>query len=145
MANYLYNGVKLPALPAFKYPNITINLSRYGGYDAVATENEAVWLSSYAQLASANGGQHIYHYDDGDTEWTENGERTETIISASGATLIWANHDVYYGQYVDGSYVATDELYLAASDPIPVSTPDPQSLTAGWLVGKKIAAMRGKV
>ena len=25
------------------------------------------------------------------------------------------------------------------------ATPDPQSLTAGWLVGKKIAAMRGNV
>jgi hypothetical protein len=36
-------------------------------------------------------------------------------------------------------------LYLAASDPVPVSPPlDPTALLMGWLAGKRMAAMRGK-
>ena len=64
---------------------------------------------------------------------------------------IWANTDMK-------AYLATDNgdgwynfellgtIGLQASEPIPVgvSTLDPQSFMMGWLVGRRIAAMRGK-
>jgi hypothetical protein len=48
---------------------------------------------------------------------------------------IWANTNMYYS---DGS------VYLAASDPIPVPTYDPDALLQGHLVGCRLRAMRGK-
>lgn len=48
----------------------------------------------------------------------------------------------------------TDTVYLAASEPIPVGsepekpttfTPDPISMTMGWIVGRRIAGQRGKI
>ena len=62
----------------------------------------------------------------------------------TGMTATDALKSMFYG--TGGTFTGTPEIntsyYLAV--PVPISL-DPQSLTAGWLVGKKIAAMRGKV
>ena len=74
--------------------------------------------------------------DGNPTTWGAFSEANETTKDAPSNMLPrWSNYDIYNE---DGT------VYLAASDPIPVSsfTPDPSSLTMGWLVGRRIAGQR---
>ena len=150
--NYLYNGVELPALPEWDketYPYAVIT-----PMFATTDPNKGAKLYVYsAPLYHAEGElttatackrmialwSYLSHPEYGWYKYTSTTEIGFTdpedmeagdIIARSA---VWTNTDILNE---DGS------IYLAASDPVPVSALDPQSLTAGWLVGKKIAAMR---
>jgi hypothetical protein len=127
MANYLYNGVELPALPDYdktKFPYayiITTNyenhpyhlrlytspfLPKSGDTQRVyiledSTMDDRVWYLG-ADNWSGRNENHVDNYDDNKTPlW--NNERYSTFV--------WANTDILNA---DGS------IYLAASDPVPV-------------------------
>lgn len=141
MANYLYNGVELPALQDLPYKHAYINTSESFGYV----------LSAYsAPFVAVDDGLYIlpvdsyptysykrYYVKDG--EWTllyygaavENGGQGNGAISKL-SSVIWANTDI-----VDES----GEVVFTASDPIPVNpapTLDPTALLMGWQVGNRI-------
>lgn len=132
MANYLYNGVELPSLPDWdkethpyaviiKHSNGYLFAARSTAFTAAAESGYMVGEASVKYLAV-------------DGVWT-----TSTLAVSGG--VIWANHDIYLT-------ADATALVLAASSPVPVTTAapiEPTSFMQGWLVGKKIAAMRGKV
>ena len=160
--DYLYNGVRLPQLPEWDktvYPYAYLStMPFFKVYTLQVSQQPADLLgneeSFYTKtpLMTSN-----FRYDSvfglpPSVEWSEwdetgvgdaygssIGDVNPDMENYDGATdkLIWCNHDV---TYPDGT------VFLAASEPIPAPEVDldPQSLTAGWLVGKKIAAMRGK-
>lgn len=122
MANYLYNGVELPALPEWdkeKYP--------------YALLGNHTWLNDKmrAQLVCYSEKAETGYNDDGDIAYwvVINGTRIEFYIvypintipsdwgnpteytGSANRSGIWSNTDIYLD---DGT------LYLAASDPVPV-------------------------
>ena len=150
MANYLYNGVVLPALPEWDkttYPYAVINCA-----DGVYTlwiplspvfycvnvdTSETLWdnallLSlgdSYNTVWNGwDGLKYVYNADSGAWEYT--GDRVSPFnakihnTSIGDDRLVWANYDV---PVFDGSASGnplTGDIYLAASDPVPVATLD---------------------
>lgn len=166
MSKYLYNGVELPALPEWDrwaYPYALIakeegNSSNPRYLFAFKEEIKLqgpLFLNYYANTVEGRSPSEPYYralLDDNQFMWgelTEYDPNGETLPPCVGVPF-WSNFDLYTRE---------DDLYLAASYPIdaetgeeihdyeivPVFTTAPQSLTAGWLVGNKIAAMRGKV
>lgn len=147
-----YNGVELPTLPEWDketYPYALI--THFTGIAGTIDDHYRLicWESLPPTYVSSNK-DYIGNSDadadpipavqatywDGDTAWK--GFEEFTVRNASLNSLVWANFDIYAS---DGT------LYLAASDPIPVTTAapiDPTSFMQGWLVGRRIAAMRGK-
>ena len=146
MGRYLYNGVELPALPewdkeqypyafithinlAVVYYNYTLHV--YSSY-RFATNDKGNWAiinvgaaKSCYTLASTN-------YD----AWGAFKDKEDGgLAPAVESTVVWSNFDVLTE---DGT------LYLAASDPVPVTPLDHTALTQGWIVGKRLAAMRTK-
>ena len=112
MANYLYNGVELPALPewdkeAYPYAYIAcLNGTQY--FLKIFSEQQTVGDGGFMLMSSPN----LYKLTDG--EWAS------FSSLGAGGTLIWCNVDAYYntGDAVDEELRGT--LFLAASDPIPV-------------------------
>ena len=127
MSNYLYNGVELPAVPKTEYPYEVIVQNNSSGDYFLMADDEAFTASADGDTVRLFPGV-AYALENG--EWVESVGRTN-------CKAIWSNHNILNE---DGT------LYLAASDPIPVSTftHDPISLTLGWLVGRRIAGQRGK-
>lgn len=131
---YLYNGVELPALPFLDtYPYVVMYQSVNSSTGEVVAPYLYQFFCSespiYLTTASNNGELVIYmevpcsHYNyyldgytnsNGDTGWVQgitNKNWGGTYIKY--CDFIWANHDVLN---VDGT------VYLAASDPVPVSS-----------------------
>lgn len=160
MINYLYNGVQLPALPEWDretYPYVVID-DQGGHYYGEPTQ---YLLVAYKTLPTTYS--HVYGKDShgvsGATDYVYSGydsinrpENWYSSVNGYGAcspssggsglamrnldTVIWANYDVLNA---DGT------LYLAASEPVPVTTTapiDPAAMMMGVLAGKKIAGMR---
>ena len=140
--NYLYNGVELPALPEWDkgtYPYAVITecatIPASGATHMLYVTSKKLFAETDGECT--NGAGHVYRYIPGNAEWTYLSE----VNIVNGATTtngeaIWCNGDIYYKD---------STLYLAASDPIPVTTIDPTSLMQGYLVGCAIRANRGKV
>ena len=144
---YLYNGVKLPALPEWDkemYPYAwlldcgRVSWSNFRVYELYvlgkpSTRDEWGILSLPAPWNKYD----LNVFDDERiTEW-EVGSPCY-IDHHLTAYPIWTNHDILNE---DGS------LYLAASDPVPVTSAqpiDPNSMLAGYLVGCRLRSMRGK-
>ena len=136
MANYLYNGIELPALPewdkeTYPYAYITNDGSLYCfWYEATAKNvGDGGYMTSFSTTR-------MYLLKDG--VW-------EKTVTYGGGYLLWSNADTYYaeGDAIDEELWGT--LYLAASDPIPVTSapaPDAASMLMGWLVGRAIAGQR---
>ena len=107
MANYLYNGIELPALPEYDkkaYPYVTIDIV-----------NSTTCLNLYAVLPTVNGNQYVFAEKCAVIYYTLHGDTWEyfdslTISNASFDTLIWSNHDILNE---DGT------IYLAATIPLP--------------------------
>lgn len=153
MPRYLYNGVELPALPEWDketYPYVVMTTMMQGGvvygvrivaYSEpmhLVLNNSGVGSDYYLGVVAGNPFLTTgswYLSSDTTPEFTE---KTLTYDYLYTKEPHWANYDVLNR---DGT------LYLAASDPIPVSsfTPDPISMTMGWLVGRRIAGQRSKV
>ena len=138
---YLYNGVELPALPEWdkeKYPYAVII---YG--NSLNPKSVTFYVSKeiVVQKPDYDGVKLVFERDymkttgttySDDFAWGELKQPTSTS-SPYINYAIWANTDIYNP---DGT------LYLAASEPVPVT--DHNALVQGWIVGKRLAAMRGK-
>lgn len=136
--NYLYNGVELPALPewdktAYPYAFITRVL---GKPILQVSVERPYWDNSDMRF--------LYDSDGGWAEcknglWEDFIFMNPAFYTSDEFRPLWSNFDVLNE---DGS------VYMAASEPIPVGastfTPDPISLTLGWLVGRRIAGQRKK-
>ena len=125
--NYLYNGVELPALPewdreAYPYAVMVYNGTQYRlvlkGTPFTVTVN-----SGYVSINPMNYPK--YRLVDGAWE-------SFTQFTASWSGVMWANHDLYYADSVAD---VGGTLYLAASEPIPISTFDKASFLAGLACG----------
>lgn len=147
MATYLFNGVELPALPSWSkttYPYA------YVGYHNGTTPKYirfAVFkypLNYYSSKEAAYHSQgsntsRRWQYQDG--AWVSTGQ---TYTGNKGAIAnpkqpFWSNVDV-----IDQT---TGELWIAASEPVPVveispRTPQALSMLRGWLTGRRTARMR---
>lgn len=155
--NYLYNGVELPDIYTVYTPELQkthpfayIHRAMHGGgcyFEAY--EEQAYWeensLSASGYSLTYNSytvGRISYFCETDGTTWVEQecqtvfGVEEYTFQEGASTKLYWANVDV---KNPNG-----DGIYLAASAPIPVSTftPDPISMTMGWLVGRRIAGQR---
>lgn len=148
MANYLYNGVELPALPTWDkttYPYAVIvekyktqglppNLVKITWYELYICDKEIQAISdnvcgafdtSYTKSQCTDG------------VWGDFAEPQHSD-SLGLSDVIWTYKTIYRS---DGT------IWLAASDPIPVTTapaPDAASMLMGRLVGRAIAGQRGK-
>lgn len=148
MANYLFNGVELPALPALDYPHVVI----VGGMTASFRVRYSIHMTDkpLVDVAGCLCAADVYYTEYGCWEadieggvWTlEEEKQFGTYNAFSGAAnspKIWSNYDIMSNK---------GELVFAASDPIPVTAPeplDPESMTLGWLVGRRIAGQRKRV
>lgn len=113
MTNYLYNGVELPALPAwnkaeYPYAYISVNPTKTMYFLFLCP----IELIVDGSLITPNGeeiqGLQCTTY----APFSNWGEAQETVYSGSGKIApFWSNHDILN---TDGS------VYLAASDPIPL-------------------------
>ena len=143
--NYLYNGKELPALPEWDKETcpyaIIITGIIVGATDLYCSSEPyiAEVVDGYNQITTER--VNLLHYRYRTEEYvsgaSDGWEQVATSITIHPAPL-WTNTDIFYE---DGT------LYLAASDPVPVTTAapiDPTSFMQGWLVVRRIAAMRGK-
>lgn len=172
--NYLYNGVELPELPErdkTKYPyayieqgtNVITGALAYGlWYSSVPCCLVRRWID--------NNEYYVYDFRTTDAPATLNqmilvdgtwkgfGETTYNssvrvfwLTPSDVDKVIWCNTDLMFSIEEDSELevgeapTVSDELYLAASTPVPVggSTPlDPTALLMGWMVGRRLAEMR---
>ena len=155
--NYLFNGVELPALPEWDkaaYPYVVIVQSDDAYYAYALTEEsyllreingskEYQWLKCTAPhlrtvySASTSLGWAGVFAESG--SWDYINSTLSNSIGCDGEItkpVIWSNHNI---PYEDGTI-----FFEKCDDPIPVSTftPDPISMTMGWLVGRRIAGQR---
>lgn len=149
MANYLYNGVELPELPEWDktaYPYVVIRFATSPGvFDdcyiieaypgkPITVENTILGATvEYIKLETASSCLTVGSIDvDGDA-W----EVSQIVFEGEGKyglkSIVWSNFDI---NHVDGT------LYLAASEPVPVPVYDHTAMVQGWIVGKRLAAMR---
>lgn len=147
MANYLYNGVELPALPEWDktaYPYAAISCDATRATLLVSSHPYRVWASKSGETELFGIG---YADEDSDAAYYYTSESGTWDIKNAGieypsgmAVLqgllpwIWANYDLLNKE--DGT------LYLAASEPVPVPVYDHTAMVQGWIVGKRLAAMR---
>lgn len=137
MSNYLYNDIELPQLPEWDkatYPYAVITVEENATINKVhalwCSKNPAIYYNLMKQLQFGGETGATSVLNDGDTEWGELYE-SELTHNNAGCAVIWANYDVHYCQYQgNGSYVATDEIFLPASDPVPV--PDEPETVLAW-------------
>ena len=119
MANYLYNGINLPARPEwdsenYPYACISYSLTYYHLYISTVKQYMGEDGSTH-WAASGTYTRYRVRPSAGETEWTlmeEESEITSTNVGSDyniGSNVKWANFDVLNE---DGT------LYLAASDPI---------------------------
>lgn len=150
MANCLYNGTILPALPKNAYPYSAIHLNILSDTEYIAKlvcSTCALTFSdgfiSSSLIASEEGTRIVYTAYQGTTEWKQetDGEKNftagESVYGFAMGDLKWSNFDILNE---DGT------LYLAASEPVQITAPvlDPLSLWLGWKAGNWVARQRGK-
>ena len=145
MANYLYNGVKLPDINAVYTPELQathpyaeISLTKYnsGGYylklhqapNWVDTADGKYWLGVGERL--------MYDLDGSEWVFWENGSGSNgSAMDFFLKETLWSNYNI-----MD---ISDNSVWLAASTPVPVTETDHNALIQGWIVGKRLAAMRG--
>jgi hypothetical protein len=171
---YLYNGVELPVLPEWDkktYPYATIDSVATMTQITVTLTFRKSWRQD-VQMASSNQPTDAIWRQPGDilyqltksgynptigsitaTDWGEGVEVTEAEWSKA-TSVRWSNTDI-----VSQGSISHDagELILAASNPIdaetgeeidvrpvPVTETDHNARIMGWIVGKRLAAQRGR-
>jgi hypothetical protein len=142
VADYLYNGVRLPA--------ISVGLKTY---KAIYIKNELYYLAARTSghVISSGGGvllnqKHctaseiqaglaydVYKIIDG--VWVQVDASDEMEVPLGDYTPVWSNHDIK--QYNNSSVVVFE-----ASQPIPVPTLDPSVFLTGWHMGQLIRSLR---
>lgn len=148
MGNYLYNGIKLPDINTVwtdkeTYPYAYITASTSPRRLILTATNKKVMRTNGTCMVTATSSYDNYTvYELTDGEWVS-GTYSGSFIA------VWCSEDLYYSSVLsdDTDSDLAGTLYLAASDPIPVTAapaPDPFWMTMGWMVGRMIAGMRGK-
>lgn len=141
MADYLFNGIRLPELPArssvevsngFLYDNLSRTAD--GGYTLLRALDPQKYYDGYEVCHDAEGTA-FFNYDFVDGAWVTDGSVTNGYAWSQdpdkGLTLVWTNHDVL--SYYNGG------LYMAATEPVPVGTGlDPLSFWIGRLLGRAV-------
>ena len=148
MSTFLYNGIPLPDINEVwtdKEKCKSAFVRKAGAAEGSEVEYRLVLAASAECGYNGKDTVQMWHptvtYKLLSDNWEKIGE-SDTVGFGTGyanALIIWSSFDVLNA---DGT------LYLAASEPIPVNPAppiDPTSLLMGWLVGKRIAAMRGQV
>lgn len=159
MAYYLYNGVQLPDISGAwdnLIQSITAYKLSYGVFVYAPEEQLGVrfyataypWRYDGVNVYSADSKGTFTHWAeleyhgfedyDGFMWWKGSAGSWADPLSLTPGDCFWTSHDILN---TDGT------VFLAASDPIPVTEPepiDPTSMLMGWLVGRQIAGMRGK-
>ena len=111
---YLYNGVRLPALPEWdreKYPYsyvgtaMYLNIEEYRAYFAKKIHTKSAGAMMFIDAALR------YRLIDG--QWVEHGAGIPPVITSP----LWSNVNIYYDSSVEE---VGGTLYLSASEPIPV-------------------------
>lgn len=138
MTNYLYNGIELPALPEWDkttYPYAYISQRVSDGAYVLVCTNSKVQYVAISKMAYSNCDFAQYVAADDSFALEKTAVSTNVYIQRqNNETLIWANVDVMQ--------LSDNTVYLAASDPIPVSNPPapaPFWMLMGWLIGRAIA------
>lgn len=173
MANYLYNGVELPALPQWDrktYPYGTLYYSvskqRYGFYatsvpgvyqtpldTSITGYKNVVQFGSSASEPKIRGSltDGVWEYEDGSGLYIAIDKNNGTVL----AEVVWSNYDILNRNgavYLAGSYpidAVTGAEILDYDPSTPVPDPeepaplDPKSMLMGWIVGRRIAGQRG--
>lgn len=139
--DYLYNGVRLPELPEWdkeKYPYAAMNLGVNYGVLYLLDNATHGYYEPYGGGAprwgfSLPNGYPVARANSGDAGWSD----FEVESNASNALMAkqfkWANFDILNE---DGT------LYLAASDPVPVTTINPAALMQCFFMGQAFRRMR---
>ena len=142
--DYLYgpNKVRLPELPTWnsvaapeaiivKTTSGTEKTYFYCGIDMLTVRKATTAITSEPTVK--------YVLTDG--RWEPTDYWLGAFLTSSG--LIWANYDVYYSEKEDDAALA-GTLYLAASDPVPVSpvTLNPADVVQGYFVGMAVKRSR---
>ena len=135
--NYLYNDVELPMLPEWdkkKYPYGFICIP-HSNSDIIAFK-----VVSSIEYYNPNMGLVVKNpskeYELRNGEWVyTGGYNTDISMTIPYQIYVWTNTDIYNK---DGT------LYLAASEPVLVSTytPNPTAITIGMLMGQTVRRMR---
>ena len=150
--NYLYNGVEWPDINEVWTdelkkisPYAYISVIVIGGARLLMMlENPYHYVietgitgDSYPVVECEKGKATWVQLQNGKWDTDNQGYNDDTAASFGVDVWHWASHDIIKE---DGS------VFLAASDPIPVGGEpiDPTYFMQGWLVGRRIAAMRGK-
>jgi hypothetical protein len=163
MANYLYNGVKLPEPPlGFTGHMLLVNDAEtnqyvmcYGSFYRYPFDTKPI-ASPSANLPTC------YAIKAGMTQWSETtiipegGDGTWTLV-ASANEFIWTNQDIYWLDSETASNPTSEVAYYGSTaelapeepdEPVvpdePVLDPYSTSLMQGYLVGCRLRAMRGK-
>lgn len=134
--NYLYNGVQLPALPEWdkkKYPYALIHA--FNGYTLCLSET----LPSVEEVIPGFGivvgitPAYSLCWSYNGTDW---GEMYEDNLVPTPSDLVWSSHDILLQDKVT--------VFLAGSEPVPVTQRNPSAMLLGFQVGQAIRRMRGK-
>ena len=140
---YLYNGIELPKIPekdGYPYCWFTklVESRKQTGYALWLASNKitTVWSTLYKRyMVDYEGNSQLYYYRFDEPEWVFIESRTWYLSDAFVITPLWLNHDV----------IAPDGTVLhTASTPVPVIPIDYKVMLQGWIVGKRLAAMRVK-
>ena len=160
MSKSLYNSVELPALPtAHQYNEGGIKLD-YAIIKYDKTNDKYTLAYTSCPLVKTSGSNAIglkatifpyywYEYECKSSDlsqWEdiysiwgkphyENNTSADLFKIWDGDSLVWSNYDILDE---DGT------LYLAASEPVPVTAQNPAAMLAGFQLGAAISRMRGK-
>ena len=139
----LYNGVKLPALPENIHENAYIS---YFKGSSIVPSHYSLWFTAEPHYDYSVGGKYCIGYKAGSVRYRvlepiieesvwENGTEYENDgVATELENVKWANFDVLNE---DGT------LYLAASDPVPVSPVlNPAAMMQCFLVGQALRRNR---
>ena len=125
---YLYNGVRLPALPEWdreKYPYAFICIKptqvMFDPKPHLYCMETTRMVDDWEILNGINGLCYLYNEEEGN-EWISKGTVTSQNTGIN-SKIIWSNHDIYYdpdGYYDIGNEHLAGTVFLAASEPAPV-------------------------
>ena len=160
MTNYLYNGVKLPAPPlGFTGHMLLLNDAETGQYVMCYGTFYRYPLDSMPICSPSASLPTCYAIKAGMTQWTETsitpdgGDAGWTLVAADNE-YIWTNNDIYWLDSETASSPTTSVAYQGTVAEIvpelPVVPDEPgvsisvghKAMTQGWLIGRRLAAMR---
>lgn len=127
---YLYNGVELPALPDWDKEKYPYAMLLGTGFLWVSTDIPYVLYGSVRCYCDYE----VYVVQDGSFVYKSSGSTINV-----GITPFWSSVDIYYENSLED---VGGTLFLAASEPVPVT--DHNARIMGWIVGKRLAAQRGR-